>query len=438
MKKDLTKGSSIKLLWFLAMPIMGTSLVNMTYNLADMFWLGKLGSKEVAAVGTSSFYINLGFALLALAFVGGGILVAHRLGEGREEEARLCGENAIYLASILSLLYIFFVYLSKTYLIGFFNLDTYVYENAIAYLNVTIWSVFLTSNTMAISRILNSYGNSKVPFYISTIGLLLNILLDPILIFYFDLGINGAGIATILSKSLILLILTVYLSKKYDFFKFGINIKMDKIKKLIELGLPVTIQRSLFTLVSIGLGKIVANWGAEAISGHRIALQIESVSFMTAGGFQGALASFIGQNYGAEKIKRIKRGYFEGLFIILSSALIFSAIFIFFGNKLVTLFIEDKNVIDIGSNYLRIIGYSQIFMACEMTTVGSFQGVGKTFPPAFTSIIFTLMRIPLALYLSSIFMLDGVWISIGFSSFLKGIILLLWFLLFIKNLEKNR
>lgn len=434
MKKDLTKGSSFKLLWTLALPIMGTSIVNMTYNLADMFWLGKLGSREVAAVGTSSFYIHLGFALLALSFVGGGILVAHRLGEGKEEEARLSGENAIYLASILSLIYILFLYITKEYLIGFFNLDTYVFDNAIKYLNITVWSVFLTSNTMAISRILNSYGNSKVPFYISTIGLLLNIILDPILIFYFNLGIRGAGFATILSKSFILIILIVYLCKKYNYFKSGINIQVEKFKSLIKLGFPVTIQRSLFTLVSIVLGRIVATWGADAISGQRIAVQIESISFMTAGGFQGALASFVGQNYGAKKLDRIKKGYFEGLSIILSSATIFTLVFIFFGEDLVSLFIKDKEVVKIGGNYLRIIGYSQVFMALEMTTVGGFQGMGKTFPPAFTSIVFTLIRIPLALYLTGIFMLDGVWISIGFSSFLKGIILGIWFLVVMKKL----
>ncbi len=434
MKKDLTKGSSFKLLWTLALPIMGTSIVNMTYNLADMFWLGKLGSREVAAVGTSSFYIQLGFAILALSFVGGGILVAHRLGEGNEDEARLSGENAIYLTSILSIIYIIFLYITKEYLIGFFNLDTYVFDNAINYLNITIWSVFLTSNTMAISRILNSYGNSKIPFYISTIGLLLNILLDPILIFYFNLGIRGAGIATILSKSFILIILIIYLSKKYGYFRYGFNLATDKMMNLIKLGFPVTIQRSLFTIVSIVLGRIVASWGADAISGQRIAVQIESISFMTAGGFQGALASFVGQNYGGKKFDRIKKGYFEGLSIILSSAALFTFVFVFFGEYLVSFFIKDYEVIKIGGNYLRIIGYSQVFMALEMTTVGSFQGIGKTFPPAFTSIVFTLIRIPLALYLTGIFMLDGVWISIGFSSFLKGIILGFWFLLVMKKL----
>lgn len=437
MKKDLTKGNILPILWKLALPIMGTSLLNMTYNMTDMFWLGRLGSNAVASVGTATFYIALGFAILAMSFIGGGIVVAHRLGEKNDSEARISGENALILSGVISLVYIIAVYITKVYLIGFFDLKVEVTNGAIDYLNITIWSVLLTSLTLTASRIMNSYGNSKVPFYISSIGLVLNIILDPLFIFYFSLGIKGAAIATILSKLIIVFMILGYLVKKYTFFTKKVDVRPDIMKKLIKLGYPVTIQRTLFTGVSIFLGKIVATWGADAVAGQRIALQIESISFMTAGGFQGALASFVGQNYGAKKYERIDKGYFNGLGIILSVALVVTLIFFFQGEALVKLFIKEPEVIEVGKGYLRIIAFSQLFMAIEMTTVGAFQGVGRTMPPSVTSIIFTLMRIPLALLLIQYIQVDGVWWSISISSIVKGIVLFIWFRVALRDITSR-
>jgi putative MATE family efflux protein len=284
---------------------------------------------------------------------------------------------------------------------------------------------------------MNSYGNSKTPFWISSIGLISNIILDPIFIFYFGMGVRGAAIATFISNFVVVALFFSFLFRKYKYFVDGFKPRLDILKKLIKLGIPVSIQRTLFTSIAIVLGKIVASFGAEGISAQRIGLQIESISYMTAGGFQGALSAFVGQNYGAGIYERIRRGYFKGVGIIVFLALFISFIFYFEADSLVAIFIDKNEVVEIGASYLKIIAFSQIFMVMEITTVGAFNGIGKTLVPSINSIVFTGMRIPMALFLVGIYGINGIWLSITISSIIKGSSLLTFFCINLKKLKKQ-
>lgn len=420
MKKDLTEGKVMTLLIKLAFPIMASSLLNMTYNLIDIFWLGKIGSNAIASVGTAGFYINLGYSILAIAFVGGGILVAHNLGAKNNKEAISCGENTIFFSSIIGIIYIFFILIFGKYLIGFFSLDIHIQNESKSYLYIAIWSIIFSGINLSASRIMNSYGNSKSPFYISSLGLIVNIILDPLFIFYFKMGVRGVAIATVIANLIVSSTFIYFLHKKYMFFSKESKINLQHIKNLSKLGLPITLQRTIFTIISITMGKLVSTWGAEGISAQRIALQIESIAFMTFGGFQGAISAFIGQNYGGKLYYRIKEAYIKGLILVSSISIFTFLLFYFNGEKLISLFVKDKNVIIIGGAYLRIVAFSQIFVAFEQTGIGAFNGMGKTFFPSLNSISLTIIRIPMAIYLMKTYGINGIWWSISISSILKG------------------
>lgn len=420
MKKDFTKGSIYKALIKLALPIIASSVLNMTYNLIDIFWVGSLGKGAISSVATAGFYINLGYSILALAFVGGGILVSHSLGSQNNDEAISCGENTIVLSILLGIIYVIFIFIFRRNLISYFSLSVPIQKDALSYLNIAIFSLIFSSINLSSSKIMNSYGNSKLPFYISSLGLILNIILDPIFIFYLELGVKGVAVATIIANLLVSIIFIVYLNKKYMFFRRLNIIQMDYMKKIIKLGLPISIQRIIFTLISIILGKLVSNWGSEGISAQRIALQVESIAFMTFGAFQGAMTAFIGQNYGAKLHNRIKEGYYKGLILTSFISIFTFLLFYFMNTNLIALFVNDKNVIIIGGTYLRIIAFSQVFIAFEQTTIGAFNGIGKTFIPSINSIVLTILRIPLAIYLIKIYGINGIWWSICISSILKG------------------
>src|SRR5699024_196080 len=172
------------------------------------------------------------------------------------------------------------------------------------------------------------------------------------------------------------------------------------------------------------MAKIIAVYGTDAIAAQKIGLQIESITYVTIGGLQGAIVAFIGQNYGANNMRRVKEGYNTALFLAIIFSSLTTLLFLIFPRELVSVFIKEREVIKIGVGYMQAIGISQIFMCIEYITVGVFNGLGKTYIPPIVSILFTSSRIPIALILTKIIGVNGIWISISATSIIKGLVLL--------------
>ena len=207
------------------------------------------------------------------------------------------------------------------------------------------------------------------------------------------------------------------------------------LKRIFKLGLPASIQTGLFATIAMIIAKIIAQWGPTPIAVQKVGSQIESLSWMTAGGFSTAISAFIGQNYGAGKWDRIKEGYRKGL-VIVGIIGIFATLLLTLGaNPIFRLFIpHDEEALGMGITYLRILGLSQFFMAIEIATQGAFNGLGKTIIPAGVGVLFNGLRIPMALILSTTSLgLNGVWWSISISSMFKGIVLTTWYMILLKK-----
>lgn len=420
-KVDLTQGKVLSVIAALAIPIMGSSLLQFTYNIVDMFWVGGLGSNAVASVGSSSFFIGLGYSINTLVVIGSGIKVSHALGKNEEHEVKSYINAGIFINFTLGLIYALILIFAGKYFIGFLNLGNEVVERgANLYLAISAPMLFFSFFNLMYIRILGSYGHNSGALKISAVGIVLNIILDPIFIYVFKFGVLGAAIATLIANIVMYIMFRVSSKGLFNFdFKIGIN--KDKVVEIIKLGFPMSFQRVLFTIVNIILARIISIFGSDAIAGQKIGLQIESITFMVIGGLNGAIASFTGQNYGAKKYNRIIKGYHTSLKIGVVYAIITSVVFLLIPEYLVTIFIKDAATIEIASMYLRIIAISQIFSAIEMVSNGMFTGLGIPNIPAMISIIFTVLRIPMALVFTKYFSVNGVWISISISSVLKGI-----------------
>ncbi|MGL4687837.1 MAG: MATE family efflux transporter [Fusobacteriaceae bacterium] len=434
---DLTKGNITKILIALALPIIGTSFLQMTYGLVDMLWIGKIGSPAVAAIGTATFFLYLGEALNSILVTGSGIKISHNIGKKDylTSESYIC--NAFFLNFILSIIYILFIFIFKNQLINLFNIkDILVEENAKNYLLIAGIGLVFQFNNFLFVRILNSFGESRIPFKINAIGVILNIILDPLFIFTFNLGVVGAAFATIFSQG-ISFYLFIKVSKKYfslnSIFKFNYN----KIKEILVLGFPSGIQRVLFTVFSIIIGRMVSQYGPQAIAAQKIGVQIESLSYMTANGLYGAIASFIGQNYGAFKNSRIIKGYKISIILATFVGFISMVLFMVFPRFLIEFFVKDEKTILLGESYLRILGISQIFMCIEIVTGGAFTGIGKPKTPSYVGIIFTALRIPLAYFLEKTLKINAIWLSITITSILKGAISTSILYIYLNTLKKR-
>lgn len=430
---DLTSGNIVEKLVKLSLPIMGTAFIQIAYSLIDMIWVGKIGSKSVAAVGTAGFYPWLAMAFIMISKVGGDIKVAQSVGEKNEKGTKYYIKSAIEINMILSFLYSLVLICFKSPLIGFFKLeDMEVINMAEQYLVIVGFGMMFYFINPVFTSIFLGLGNSKSPFKINTIGLVTNIILDPVLIFGIgplpEMGVEGAALATIISHIVVSLCF-IYLIMKDNANHFKIKlfreIDFSYYKTLFVLGIPVALQNGLFTIFSMIMGVIVASFGPVSIAVQKVGSQIESISWNSCEGFASALSSFVGQNYGAKKIDRINKSIKYALIGVFIWGILTTVILVFLGEPIFRSFINEPEAILKGVDYLKILGYSQLFMCLEITVAGIFKGLGRTYIPSIIITVLTGCRIPLAILLCrpDILGLNGVWWSITLSSMVKGILL---------------
>ncbi|GAB6167772.1 MATE family efflux transporter [Clostridium carnis] len=439
MKKrvDLVSGNIFSTLFKLSLPILGTSFIQMAYNMIDMIWIGRVGSEAVAAVGTAGFFTWFGSSLVFISKVGAEIGVAQASGRNDLKEKNKFIYNSLFINVVIALAYTIILIIFRREIIGFFNLgDENIINMSIEYLIIVSIGMIFMFLPPLFTGIFNASGNSKTPFIINTVGLVFNIVFDPILIFGFGklpaLGVSGAAIATVLAQAIVTLIFIVAFIRNGYNLKFENKKYIDKIyiNKICKLGIPAALQNGLFSVFAMLIGRVVASFGAVSIAVQKVGSQIEAISWMTAGGLGAALTSFIGQNYGANKWDRIYKGFKVTMIMAIIVGIFATILLVFSGERIFALFIPEEEAIMQGAIYLKILGYSQLFMCLEITTAGAFSGLGDTITPSWVSIIFTGIRVPLCVLLSRIDLLgiNGIWWSISATSMIKGVLLLVLFI----------
>ena len=440
---NLLEGNILPALSALALPIMATSLIQMAYNLIDMIWIGKIGASAVASVGAAGMFMWLSNGLATLAKMGGQIKVGHALGAQKKEDAASYAQSSIQMGIVFAIGFGILYVVFADEMIGFFQLNSaQVIQDAKLYLMITCGLVIFSFMNQIFTGILTAMGNSRTSFIATGIGLVLNIVLDPLFIFGFGaippMGVAGAAIATVLAQLVVMLLFlytilrdTVLFSNVHILHSYSSQHTME----IFRIGLPSAVQSMLFSGISMVIARLIAGWGDAAVAVQKVGSQIESISWMTAEGYAAALNYFVAQNHGAKNTDRILEGYRLSMIVMLSWGVFCSLVLIVFPQLIFQVFIQEAEVLPMGVDYLRILGVSQLFMCMEITTAGAFSGLGKTLPPSIVSITLTGARIPMAILLGRWLGLNGVWWAITISSIGKGIVLLGWFLKDIKRAD---
>ncbi len=448
---NLLEGSILGKLSVLALPIMMTAFVQMAYNLVDMVWIGQLGSNAVAAVGAAGTYLWIADSCTSVAKTGGQIKVAHSIGEGNPEKAKQFGASAFQMGVSIIMICILFVLFGHQLMVGVFQFtEEQVHVDAVNYLLITgtIGVLFSTINQI-FTGLYTGIGDSKTPFLANAVGLVINLVMDPVLIFGIGfipaMGVIGAAVATAGAQGVVTLLFLLISYKRGGLFQ-GMPVfrkpKMDYIKQVWKLGFPVGLQNVFMSGLSLIIASMIAAWGADAIAVQKVGGQVESIAWMIAGGFSMAVNSFIGQNYGAGKMQRVRKGYNAAMTLMVIWGLLCSLVLIVFPEFLFQIFIRETDVLDMGVSYLRILGVCQLCVCMEGCSTGAFNGLGETRIPSAVSIVFNLARIPMAILLPMTPLgLDGIWWALTISAILKGVVLTAWYLLYVhkrKLYEQDR
>lgn len=428
---DLLNGNLLKIMVKLSLPLMGTAFLQMAYSLVDLIWLGKLSTEAVAAVGSCGFFIWIAQALTLIPNTSMSVGMSQALGRGDRVAQEKVARSGMQVAFFLFVVVTFSYFKFGRQIIGFYGLEPNVYELAIKYFRIVTFGVGFIFLHPCISSFFYSRGNSVVPFKVSIISLIFNIIFDPILIFgigpFPKMGIEGAALATVMAQAvgiIIYIIVGINTRELYVQLNYFKEVNFRYIEYIFRIGVPTSIQSIVHAIVGIVLNKYIAKFGPVPIAAYSIGANIESISWMSADGFSIAFSSIFGQNYGAKNFDRIKEARKTGMHI-LSVVGIFASLLLFcFSEELFSIFISnDMAVIKEGSNYLRINAISETFMAYEIGTAGMMNGLSLTRYPALNSVFLNILRIPLAYFLVPFFGITGIWMAMSISSILKGVML---------------
>ena len=285
MEGNLTRGPIMKTLVKLAVPIMASAFLGTLYNITDMAWIGLLGSKAVAGVGVGGMFTWLSQGLASMARMGGQVQVAQCIGRGDREKAHGFAQ-----------------------VVEFFRLeDAEAQAAALAYTKIACGLIVFSFLTLTLTGLYTAQGDSKTPFMANLIGLMTNMILDPVLILgpgpFPSLGVTGAAIATVTAQAIVMsiMILGIIARKKENVLKgtrLFAKIPAEFLRGICRVGIPTAIQGMAYCGISMILTRMVSGYGAEAVATQRVGGQIESISWNTADGFAAALNAFVAQNCG--------------------------------------------------------------------------------------------------------------------------------------------
>lgn len=433
--RDFTQGSIFRQLISLAMPLMAISFIQMTYNLVDIIWIGRLGSRSVAAVGSVGMIMWMMSSVALISKVGAEVSIGQSIGAKRMDRAMLYASHTTTIAAILGAFFlVLFVSIPHTF-VSFFKLDADIAKDSINYLRIVALGLPFMFLVLNFSGIFVGSGRSDLPFYYNASGLLLNIILDPLLIFGWGpikgMGVVGAALATTISQGLVAFLFIYNLKKKDGLFSgipFFIKLHKSYTFDILKLGLPVALMNVYFAFINMNLVRIASIYGGYlGVTSQTTGGQIEGIMWNTSQGFSTALGSFVAQNFASRKMNRSRQAYKYTILMMGALGVVVTAAFVIFGEEIFSVFIPEKEAYIAGGEYLFIIGISQLFMMLELTTQGMFNGMGKTSPPAIISVTMNTIRIPLAILMATWMGVNGVWWALSITSIIKGIVSPAWF-----------
>lgn len=379
----LLNGNMVKAILTLAIPVVINSFLQTMYNLTDTYWLGRLGTAELAAINLvtpmQNIVINFGSGIT----VAGSVLIAQFLGAKKDEEARSMANQIFACAMIFSVICAIAVAVSTPAIVTWLGAEGETWQHSKTYLQLVILDMPFLYIVNMYAAINQAQGDTIRPMFLNLFGIVINMVLDPLLMVVLHFGAAGAALATVSAKAVpaiaafILLHNTgkdVYLNlKKLKFEK-------DKLKSILVIGLPTAIGGSTMQFGFLLMSKSVFKYGTQAMAAYGVGNKVNSLITLPSNGIGSAVATIVGQNVGAEQYDRAEQGY------KLSAKI--SVVFLFIGgmilsrmpvsSAIVSVFSEDSEVIGMAADFLSIMAFWCFTNGVYNSSMGLFQGSGHT------------------------------------------------------------
>lgn len=415
--KDLTTGNEGKLILRFTIPMLLGNVFQQLYNIVDSLIVGNfLGKDALAAVGASFPIIFTLISLIIGVAIGFTIVISQFYGAKDYARVKRAIDTMYIFIFIASAGITVFGIIFSEDIFRLLKLPEDLIPQAKTYLNIYLIGMIAFFGFSGTSAILRGLGDSKTPLYFLIISSVFNIVFDLLFVLVFKWGIAGVAIATVIAQAGAFVTAIFWLNRTNSLMQFSLfKLKFDReiFLKSLKIGLPSGFQNTFVALGMMALMGIVNTFGTDVIAAFSVGQRIDSFSMMFAMNFAMALSTFVGQNIGANKIERVRKGFIKTLIMANIVTVVSSAGIIIFGPQLMGSFSSDTEVIQIGSKYLRIVSAFYLVFTSMFIVGGVMRGAGDTLVPMFITLVsLWLVRIPLAYILSNRMGETGIWWSL--------------------------
>ena len=423
--KDLTTGSIPKNLIIFALPILIGNLLSTAYNIVDTIWVGNLLGKDAVGAVAVSFPIFLGMvALCSGATLATSILISKAYGAKDYAAIQKIVNNSWAIAIVIIIAVITGGLLLSETMLRLLGTSEEIMPLAKGYLNIIVMNFAGLYLSYLLSSILRGIGDTLIPLICIIISTCFNAVLDPLLIIGVGplprLGLNGAALATLLSSVVATVLGLIYMNRKYKkepVNPSGLLFEEKTIMDIVKIGLPSFTQQMLISMGYAVTTVFVNRFGDTSIAAFGIANKLDSIVAMPAIAMMMAISALTAQSIGAGKPERIKDIFKWGIIINIPVILAISAACVYFPETIMGVFVKETDVIQVGIEYLRIVGVGYLTYIAFYVSNGVINGAGKTISTMIISFIsICVVRIPLAGFLSNTSMgIRGVWYAVVIS-----------------------
>jgi len=403
--KDLTTGSEGNRIFRFALPMLVGHLFQQLYTFVDQIIVGRfLGKEALASVGASFPVIFTLIALIIGIATGGTIVISQFFGAKNFTKVKRAIDTIFIVMAVFSVIMTVVGISFAEPIFRLIKLPEELMPTATTYFTIYASGLVVFFGYNGVAAILRGLGDSITPLYFLVLSTILNIGLDLLFIVKLGWGIEGAAFATIIAQGTAFIVAVFYLNKNHELIRFNLRefaFDWEIFKQSIRIGLPTGLQHTFVALGMMALMGIVNGFGTDVVAGYTAAGRLDSLAVIPSMVFAQALATFVGQNIGAGKLDRVKKGLTRTMLMSSATAILITILIILFKYPLMKLFTHDQGVVNIGGDYLTIVTSFYLLFTWMFTYGGVMRGAGDTLIPMFLTLIsLWLVRIPAALLLS--------------------------------------
>lgn len=428
-----------KSMWTMAMPIIAGMMVQTLFNVVDIMFIGWLGADEVTAV---AFVSPLFFIIIGLGVgigTGATATIAQYIGQKDKLNAERTASQTILIGFLSTIVLTVLGVIYGKGLLSILGAEGEILSIAYSYLRILTFGLGLVIFSMFFRAILAGEGETKIPMIIGLIGTVLNLILDPILIFTFEYGVRGAAYATVISQiAMVVSYLFIIFVKKSTFISFNIRkfaFNNHIVAKIFQIGIPSSLSMLIISFGQVVMNKILINYSTEAVAAYQIVSRLDMLLFMPILGIAISLTTIVGMFYGAKEFDKLLSVVYYGINRAVIITTVSVIIFFLLAKNILPIFSSNSLVIDIGVTYLKIIILAYPAVGISVICSRVCQALGEGVPLLVTTVTrVIILTAPLSYYFYYIGKpLEWVWYSQVFAILVAAIISFCWMRFYFKK-----